>query len=207
MNKPRMMLVLLLMSGQLTACTRDRAQRDGSEEGGATPAPGVAVPAPDTPAVRPNGDEADTSWTGEKIEQETQPDPGIGPPMLVAARAAAHDQFDRIVFEFDGPLPGYKVEYLDPPVTQCGSGDVVELPGDAWLSVRLFPANAHTEAGKPSIAARDQAFSGINLKRLKLICDFEAVVEWIAAVGTPKQFRVLELKAPDRLVIDIGKSE
>jgi len=131
----------------------------------------------------------------------------MGPVMLTAVRAAVHEGADRIVFEFSGPLPGYKLEYIDRPVRQCGSGDVVELPGDAWLSVRFFPANAHTEEGHPSVAARDLTYTARNLKRLKLICDFEAVVEWVAAVAHPLRYTVLELKAPDRLVIDIGKGQ
>lgn len=123
--------------------------------------------------------------------------------MLTAVRIGRHEQVDRLVFEFVGTPPKYHVEYIDRPVRQCGSGDVVPLPGDAWLSIRFEPANAHTEAGQPSIQERDIEVTGRNLARVKLICDFEAVVEWVAAVGSPGQFKVLELKDPARVVIDI----
>lgn len=124
--------------------------------------------------------------------------------MLTAARIGKHEEVDRIVFEFVGTPPEYHIEYIDRPVRQCGSGDVVPLPGDAWLSIRFEPANAHTEAGEPSVQVRDIEVTGRNLLRVKLICDFEAVVEWIAAVGSPGRFKVLELKDPARVVVDIA---
>lgn len=132
--------------------------------------------------------------------------PGAGMTTLRAVRTAAHADYERIVFAF-GPdtMPGFKVEYIDRPVRQCGSGDVVELPGDAWLSIRLEPSQAHTEEGSPTIQERARTLNYENLKALRLICDFEGVVEWVAAVASPNAYRTLELKTPSRLVIDIRK--
>ena len=160
----------------------------------------------DTATAQP-GEEPSDDLRDTTLRQDEAGSIGISTPMLTAVRAAVHEKADRIVFEFDAPLPGYKLEYIDRPVRQCGSGDMVELPGDAWLSIRFFPANAHTEEGRPTVANRDQSFTDRNLKQLKLICDFEAVVEWVAAVGSPLQYKVLELKAPDRLVIDVGNGQ
>jgi len=116
---------------------------------------------------------------------------------------AKHPEFERMVFEFDKDGPGYKVEYVDRPVRTCGSGEVVPLPGDAWLAIRFYPANAHTEAGAASMARRAFDFDGQNIKRLIQICDFEAVVEWVAAVGSPRAFKVSQLSGPSRVVVDI----
>jgi len=160
---------------------------------------------PAGPAAGPDSMALDS--VPEGMPADSQAGAGFGTSVLTGIRAALHDGADRIVFEFSGPLPGYKLEYIDRPVRQCGSGDVVELPGDAWLSIRFFPANAHDQTGRPSVTARDTSFTGRNLKRLKLICDFEAVVEWVAAVAHPQRYEVLELKAPERLVVDIGKTE
>ncbi|MBA2378972.1 MAG: hypothetical protein H0V76_05295, partial [Blastocatellia bacterium] len=41
------------------------------------------------------------------------------------------------------------------------------------------------------------------VKDLKITCDFEAEVTWVAGVASPNRYRVLELKAPTRLVVDI----
>ena len=100
-------------------------------------------------------------------------------------------------------MPGYHIAYIDRPVRSCGSGEVVPLPGDGWLEVRMQPAAAHTEAGEPTIARRVHPLTLPNLKQLSLTCDFEADVTWVAGVLSPNDFRVSELKGPSRLVVDI----
>jgi hypothetical protein len=125
--------------------------------------------------------------------------------LLKDVRSAARSNYDRVVFEFDGTqLPAYKIEYIDKPVRACGSGNVVPLRGDAWLSVRFTDANAHTEAGEPTIKDRTRSPNNTIVKDLKLICDFEADVEWVMGVASPNKYRVLELKNPTRLVVDVG---
>ena len=132
--------------------------------------------------------------------------PGSEMTTLTEVRTAVHDEFERIVFAFGpGPISGFKVEYIDAPVRQCGSGDVVALPGDAWLSIRLEPSQAHTEAGAPTIVERSRVLNYENIKALRMICDFEGQVEWVAAVASPNQYRTLELKEPSRLVVDVKK--
>ncbi|HLA12881.1 MAG TPA: hypothetical protein VJ023_20010 [Pyrinomonadaceae bacterium] len=114
-----------------------------------------------------------------------------------------HEQFDRIVFEFANSAPGYHIEYVDRPVRSCGSGEVVELSGDGYLLIRLTPARAHTEEGNPTIAERERTLNLTILKQAKLICDFEAQVEWALGLSSPNRYRVLELQNPSRLVVDI----
>ena len=127
-----------------------------------------------------------------------------GVAVLADVRTGRHNGFDRIVFEFRGDeMPGYHVEYIDKPVRACGSGNVVPLPGDGWLQIRFEPAVAHTENGDPTLAFRDLAPKLPNLLELKSTCDFEAQVEWVAGVASPNHYRVVELKAPTRLAVDI----
>jgi hypothetical protein len=124
--------------------------------------------------------------------------------LLTDVRAASHEQFDRVVFELGkGSAPGYHLEYIDRPVRKCGSGDATAIDGDAWLQVRIEPANAHTEAGVPTISARDQKASLKVLRELEQTCDFEAQVTWVLGVAKPNRYRVLTLNDPLRLVVDI----
>ena len=127
-----------------------------------------------------------------------------GSATLRAIRAGRHEGFDRIVFEFAGSeVPGYHIEYIDKPVRSCGSGDVVPLAGDGWLQVRFEPARAHTDEGKPTLGFRELTPRLPNLLELKSTCDFEGQVEWVAGVGSPNRYRVLELENPARFVVDI----
>lgn len=123
---------------------------------------------------------------------------------LAEVRSARHENYDRAVFEFaTDEMPGYKVEYIDKPVRACGSGDVVPLAGDGWLEIRFYPANAHTEEGKPTVKNRAFAPNHEIVKEVKLTCDFEAEVAWVLGVASPNYYRVIELKNPTRLAIDI----
>ena len=126
---------------------------------------------------------------------------------LIEVRTASHDNYDRIVFEFVGVAPGYRVEYTDRPVQQCGSGEEVMIAGSAWLHIQLNPANAHTEQGDLTVRDRNRVWQerGANLRALRLICDFEAVTEWVAGVRYRGKFRVLELTNPARIAVDVRK--
>lgn len=124
--------------------------------------------------------------------------------VLKEIRAAAHEGYDRVVFEFAGAeMPSYHVEYIDKPVRACGSGNVVPLRGDGWLKIRFSPAAAHTEEGEPTIKQREQTPNLKIIKEMKSTCDFEAEVEWVLGVASPNKYRVLELKNPTRLAVDI----
>lgn len=123
---------------------------------------------------------------------------------LKAIRTGRHEGFDRIVFEFAGDeMPGYHLEYIDKPVRACGSGNVVPLAGDGWLQVRFEPARGNTDEGKPTLSSRELSPRLPNLLELKSTCDFEGQVEWVAGVGSPNGYRVLELEKPARFVVDI----
>lgn len=127
-----------------------------------------------------------------------------GAAILKEVRTAQHENYDRVVFEFAGAeMPSYHIEYVDKPVRACGSGKVVSLAGDGWLGIRFNPANAHTEEGKPTIEKREQPPNFKIIKEMKLTCDFEAEVEWVLGVASPNKYRVLELKNPTRMSIDI----
>lgn len=155
-------------------------------------APGV------TPEATPSGSFEGTAGATEK----QRPEAGVA--ILRSVRAASQDGFDRVVFEFEGSaVPGYRVEYVDRPVLQCGSGEPVEVAGDGWLQVRLTPAQAHTEAGEPTVPDRERRPGLPVLQELQSTCDFEADVTWVLGVAAPNRYRVQELSAPARLIVDV----
>jgi hypothetical protein len=160
--------------------------------------------APDTPdPAREPGDTSAEDFEGT-AGIVAKPKEGIHPVTLTDVRTARQANFDRVVFEFAGDtLPGYHVEYIDKPVRQCGSGNVVYIDGDGWLRIRLTPAQAHTDAGEATVKDRSRALGYPVLKELESICDFEANVEWVMGVSSPNRYRALELSSPARLVIDI----
>jgi hypothetical protein len=157
----------------------------------------LASCAPSTPPARTES----FSGTTEATEKQ-RPDAPVA--VLREVRSAGQEGYDRVVFEFEGSaVPGYRIEYQDQPV-QCGSGDRVEVAGEAWLQVQLLPAQAHTEAGEPTVQQRERHLDLPVLKELESTCDFEADVTWVLGVAARRPYRVQELAGPARLVVDVG---
>jgi hypothetical protein len=164
--------------------------------------PAGELPRTDAGAARqeePEGSAAD--WTAGIVERERTV---AAIATQTAARVARNDGFDRLALEFAGDeLPSYHVEYVDRPIVQCGSGDVVPIDGDAWLRIRFEPAQAHNEEGRATVQQRNLRPGLPVVLEARLICDFEAQVEWVLGVASPNRYRVLELTNPTRLVIDV----
>jgi len=122
---------------------------------------------------------------------------------LRALRVAKNDGFDRVVFEFQERVPGYRLQYVDQPVRGCAAGDLRHIEGDGWLEVRFSPAAAHTQSGEPSLRARELKPALSSVRELERTCDFQGVVTWVVGTASPRRYRAYELSAPPRLVVQI----
>lgn len=198
----RALLCALTLPLALGAC---QSQREPSVEqvGGATRRPSSADTAASIPDSSRSAPPQDTTFTGT-LNPIQRAGPTAPPVMtLRAVRTAAHAGYDRVVFEFgEGPLPGYYVSYVD-DVYACGSGDAVKVAGASRLSVRLQPAQAHDDSGDVTIVERRRRPALPTLRELTITCDFEAQVEWALGLAAQTPYRILELEAPPRLVLDI----
>lgn len=131
------------------------------------------------------------------------------PPVAILreVRAAGHQGYDRLVFEFsEGPLPGYHIEYAGGAVHECGSGREIDLSGENRLIVRLEPAQAHDDRGNATIEERRLTPALGTLKELSITCDFEGQVEWVLGLAARAPYRVIELGEPPRLVLDVSNA-
>ena len=169
---------------------------------------------PRTPAARASAAAAvasgrqDTAFAGTTapVHRARPTRPGVPLAMLHAVETGSSPGYDRVVFQFTGDsAPGYHVEYASAPVRRCGSGDPVSLVGAHHLVVRFEPARAHDEHGNPAPVERDRALGLPAVKEMKLVCDFEAQVEWVLDVAAVSPFRVSELTGPARVVVDIRR--
>lgn len=172
-----------------------------------TAAPTVTAPS-GTPA--PASPTASGAFQGSTTAVEVAPPAGLQQASLVEVRAAAHEGYDRLVFEFAGAqLPGYRVSYETKAVA-CGSGqDVTAFVGEGTvpaglLLITMRPAAAHNEAGQLT-AVRTLRPALSSLKNVFGTCDFEGVVTYAVAVSGMKPFTVSTLANPPRLVIDFAR--
>ncbi|EPX59987.1 hypothetical protein D187_002073 [Cystobacter fuscus DSM 2262] len=161
----------------------------------------TSAPPPSTPSPATPPPAKEPEWIQAKTNV---PRSGQKAATLREVRAARNEGFDRVVFQFDGEtLPGYRVEYLDGPAIRCGSGDPTEVAGQGRLQVSLQPAQAHDENGQVTIASRERTAALPVLQELEQTCDFEGEVTWVLGVKQPQAYRVLELHAPTRIVVDV----
>jgi hypothetical protein len=165
-----------------------------------------AAPAPVSADSAPNGaappeSPAGAAWTAGRVDVvRSQP----GAVTLLDLRAGVNDGFDRVVMEFTGPAaPGHRVEYVDRPVRECGSGRTVAMAGDGWLAITLRGTRAHTEAGRATVERRNRRVDMPVLRQIVVTCDFEGVVQIVLGVDSPNEFRVTELSDPARLIVDV----
>lgn len=139
-------------------------------------------------------------WTSGTVSTSRR---GSRTAILREIRVAPNAGFDRVVLQFDGPVPPHRVQYVDRPIRRCGSGESTDVAGDGYLRVRVANAQAHDDAGRAMIREREIRAGLATLKEVEMTCDFEGVVEVVLGVASPNQYRVLELETPSRLVVDV----
>jgi len=126
--------------------------------------------------------------------------------VLTNIRAAKHDGYDRVVFDFAGTgTPGWEVKYVEKPI-QDGSGFTLKVAGDKYLTVQLkgmglpYESNAHEFSTSKHVklnsnAVTEAVYSGY----------FEGEsVGFIGVKGVEKPFRVTALTNPTRIVVDVA---
>ncbi|MGY1712047.1 hypothetical protein ACI8AC_21320 [Geodermatophilus sp. SYSU D00758] len=166
------------------------------------PVPAAAHTQPST-APQPVGEAGTAPVATEEF-------PRSGPTAhLVDARAAGHEGFDRFVLEFEGDaLPGHRVEYVEPPVTEDPSGREVALAGDAVLRVQAAPASGVDLSGdEPRTTYPDRGVVNVPGGEVLLEAvqtgDFEDVLTWHLGLAERVPFGVTTLQDPARLVVDV----
>lgn len=120
---------------------------------------------------------------------------------LVAIRSAQHVGFDRVVFEFDGPVPANRDVSFVPEITADPSGNPVPMFGAALLGVTFSFATAHDAA---AFLTPERVTCGLpNVIQVVRSGDFEAVLSFGIGLARQRPFTVFTLNNPSRVVIDI----
>jgi hypothetical protein len=127
--------------------------------------------------------------------------------LLERVAVAGHDGYDRVVFQFRNGVPGYRIEYVEPPLREDGSGNLVRLDGDAFVVVRMEQASGFDlsvpEGALVYTGPRRISPDGTSVVReVVRTGDFEAVLTWAVGLADRVPFRVLTLENPARIVVD-----
>jgi hypothetical protein len=129
--------------------------------------------------------------------------------LLERIAVGRHEGYDRVVFQFRNDLPGYRVEYVQPPLKEDGSGNPVEIQGGAIVLVRMEPASGF-DLGTPGgvmVYKGPKRIQGSSagtsvVRELVRTGDFEAVLSWAVGLTDKVDFRVRTATSPSRLIVD-----
>lgn len=163
---------------------------------GTTTAPAPATTAPET---------TDT-LTGAGTNVVVGPSTAHATSLLDRVAVGHHEGYDRVVFQFrDEGLPGYRVEYVPPPLKEDGSGDPVDVAGSAFVLVRMEPASGfdlNTGEGELVYKGPKRLPGTGVVKEVVRTGDFEAVLSWAIGLEAKVPFRVTTAASPSRLIVD-----
>lgn len=124
---------------------------------------------------------------------------------LVGIRYAHHPEssppYDRIVFDFHGPVPLIQIQYINTLIAD-GSGLPIPIMGNAILHMHFSPAHAHDDSGRATAPGRVAANLPI-AKEIVRAGDFEAVVTYGIGLSKKAEIRILTLSDESRVVVDV----
>ena len=150
------------------------------------------------------GETVTTSLTTEPIDQAADTP---GQALLRRVRAGRNKDFDRLVFDFDGPVPGVGVQSV-PELTEDGSGNPIPLRGRAVVQIVMQPAVAHHEDGTPSVTGPLPDVTGFAaFRQVADAGDFEGVLTWGIGVSARTGLRATRLTGPSRVAVDVVHAE
>jgi hypothetical protein len=201
MRPVRLVLACLLAAAAVVGCS---SSEHGPSATATTAAPttagsaGTAGPGTATTTAAPG-------WTTATKTGTNNPKVPEDMPLLVAVRTGSHQGYDRLVLQFRNDLPSWRVWYVDKVSSE--SGEAVALEGTAKLYVDTHPASGHedtspfkeTYTGPHTLAPRHPM-----LRQVAWVDDFEGHVGFGLGLQRRTGFRVLELREPARLAIDVA---
>ena len=114
------------------------------------------------------------------------------------------------MFQFANGLPSYRVQYVQPPLAEDGSGNPVTVQGGAILLVRMAPASGFDLATNEGVMVYkgpkriEGASAGTSIvQELVRTGDFEAVLSWAIGLEAKADFRVTTATLPARVIVDV----
>jgi hypothetical protein len=207
---PALLAGALLGTVLLAGCGSD----DDSEPAASTGSVATETAAPDGTDDGDGGadggadgaDDGDAPPFPSDVQPDTQEASDGARVTVTDIRTGRHDGFDRVVFEVDGDgVPGWDVRYVDAPTGQ-GSGNPVEVAGDAVLQVTVTGAGYPYDTGVAEFSG-DGPVPGSGTEVVTEVvfgATFEGTTE--AFIGTTAQtpFRVYLLDGPTRIVVEVA---
>ena len=207
-------LVLVTGALVLTACSDEPAPRPSPAPTAAPTPTGRATTAgpsasPASPTSTPTASPTASPLAGFSLDEKASATfPRLGGDLgsTGVARVGRHPGFDRVVWQFAGPgRPTFRVHYVDTPTSE-GSGDVVQVSGDAYLEVVVTTVTVPDDGtARPTDPSPASLAGTVVAEANAIFGGFEGYGQSFVGVrGRERPFRVSVLGDPTRLVVDVA---
>jgi hypothetical protein len=145
------------------------------------------------------------TWTTKPVSREHNQANQLSYVKVV--RAAKQNNSDRVVFEFVGPFPNYRVEYLKGHFydTEGGDRQRIKSAGNVFVQVEFNMIPASDEQLKFTEAKTFVPKGSLRMPAVQSVSEqglFEGFYDFVIGVSARKPFRVTELSNPPRLAVD-----
>lgn len=187
---------VLVLGAAVTACGQNGPVTAPSGIARPSSATTVTGTAPSSPGTATSAPPSATTTTSASVAP--------GATMLKDLRTGARDGADRVVLEFTGATPPYRVTREAGPVVDCASGAVLGGPGE-YLVVRAEPVGIFDHDGvSPYTGERTVAGPGNAVSRAIVTCHFEGQLQVaIKLTGNAQRYADSTLTGPGRIVVDV----
>lgn len=205
----RSIAVLAVGALTLVGCSDDTDPApDPSTSPSATASSGSGTPSPSSPSPTASPTQNPSAPAGFSLEDASSAAfPQLGGDLggIGVVRVGRHTGYDRVVWEFTGPgRPSYQVRYVDEPLAD-GSGDVVDVLGQAYLEVLITTVGIPAAGTSPPKDASASSISGtVIAQAMPVYGGFEGYGQAFVGVRDQQRpFKVTVLTKPTRLVVDV----
>jgi hypothetical protein len=107
--------------------------------------------------------------------------------LLTDVTASAQDFTDTVTFTFRDETPGFDVAFVEPPILADGSGEPVEVDGEAFLQIRMEPASGVDLSGEEfeeTYTGPERFSPGLPaVAEVVRTGDFEANLTWVIGLN------------------------
>ena len=175
-----------------------------ASETSASPSASPSASGTGSPSPSPSASPSSAAFSLDDVTSSEFPN--LGPDLGTegAVRVGRHTGYDRVVWQFDGPdTPNFQVRYVDEPRGD-GSGDPVEVAGDAYLEVIVTSLGFPESPDDCPKAVSSSRLAGTVFAEAGSFCGgFEGMGQTFVGLDEERPFRVAVLENPSRLVVDV----
>ncbi len=194
--------VILLAALSLAACgggdADDAEPRVAIQDTTAPPIERRPLDETDRTGLEPMNLVMELPWTENQVSRD--PTPAAATATLTDVEVLSTEAFDRVIFSFsrDAAYPGYQARIVeDPSALACGGEEPPVAEGPV-LAVTLTPV-----APGSGVETGVRTFGQSLFQEGGMACRQDDGVTWVARLDEGAQVRVLELRDPRRLVVDL----